>query len=50
MTLFEECLDILKNKAIPLSHEESDKAEALLQCLFPFISANINLEKVEKKS
>lgn len=49
MTLFEECLDTLKNKVIPLSLEESAKIEAILQCLFPFISANINWEKVEKK-
>jgi len=49
MTLFEECLINLKNKATPLSMEESDKLEAILLCLFPFAYANIDLEKVEKK-
>ena len=49
MTLFEECLVALKEKSLSLSAEESAKIEAILQCLFPFISANINWEKIEKK-
>jgi hypothetical protein len=49
MTLFEECLIALKGKAIPLSVEESVKIEAILLSLFPFISANIDWEKIENK-
>jgi hypothetical protein len=49
VALFEECLIALKNKAIPLTNEETAKVEVILQNLFPFIFANINWEKVDKK-
>jgi hypothetical protein len=42
-------LAALKDKAKPLNADDSAKIEVILQNLFPFISANINWDKVDKK-